>query len=526
MDETNIIDLESMMKNVIKPIQINDESNNYINYSKPTPSISTKIQNVSTPNANLLSTPSSSNNNNSNPIDDTSNLLDSIFSKYNIVLLSWFLTIYFVIYIILSVLLYKSKPKTEESFLSGIMGNNTQPESKNFTNIPSLNILSGDVNTSRTIDFTILICTIIFCGVYYNSLSEYDKTHILTYIVKWCYEDLNDPSAIVVFTLILIGFYLMIYLLRIPMTHEAKPLSIEIIESKLWIWIIIILIVNFFKYILGISILDTVYNWIKNLWNGDWSSSGIVSTNDDNNLASMLRNDYNVISKEFNGSASENDSSSTNNLHGSSNPYHNVLIDDGHDFKIIETPKTHSTSTPSPTTNNNKSLKENSKILHSKREEVYNIADNAFTYNDAQNVCKAFGGSLANYEQIEKSYNDGGEWCNYGWSDNQMALFPTQIETWNKLQKSDKYKNNCGRPGVNGGYMENKDLLFGVNCYGIKPSPTDANKTLMKIKMNSLDKLQPKNVVDTELDNKVKYWKDKADTLLINSFNNKKWSEY
>jgi hypothetical protein len=498
MDQTNTIDLENMMKNLIKPIQIKDDSDNNLNDINITPSVSTKIQNVPTPNSNILSSPN----------DDASKLLDNIFSKSNIILLSWFLTIYFVIYIVLSVLLYKNKPKTEESFMSSIMGNTSQSNSENSSNIPSLNIFSGDFNTSRTIDFTILICTLIFCGVYYNSLNEYDKTHIITYIAKWCYDDLNDPTAIFVFSLILLGFYLMVYLLRIPMTHDTKPFSIEIIESKLWLWIIIILIVDFFKYILGISILDTIYNWCKNTWNGDWSSNSIAYTND-NNLTSILKNDYNYMSNNYYGS-------------GSDNPYHNVYIDDGHDFKVINSP----TQTSQTQSSQTQSTTNHMPQLFEQKEEVYNIADNAYTYDDAKYICKAFGGSLANYDQIEKSYNDGGEWCNYGWSDNQMALFPTQTDTWNKLQKTDKYKNNCGRPGINGGYMENTDLLFGVNCYGIKPSPNDANKTLMKVRMESLDKLQPKNKDDQELDEKSKYWKDKADTLLINSFNNKKWSEY
>ena len=36
-----------------------------------------------------------------------------------------------------------------------------------------------------------------------------------------------------------------------------------------------------------------------------------------------------------------------------------------------------------------------------------------------------------------------------------------------------KTKNNCGRPGVNGGYIDNPYIKFGVNCYGKKPTPTE-----------------------------------------------------
>ena len=74
-------------------------------------------------------------------------------------------------------------------------------------------------------------------------------------------------------------------------------------------------------------------------------------------------------------------------------------------------------------------------------------------------------------KQMEKAHENGANWCNYGWSKDQMALFPTQKSTWDKLQDNDSTKNNCGRPGINGGVMSNPALRFGVNCYGVKPSP-------------------------------------------------------
>jgi hypothetical protein len=155
-----------------------------------------------------------------------------------------------------------------------------------------------------------------------------------------------------------------------------------------------------------------------------------------------------------------------------------------------------------------------------KPNEVFNISNNLYTYDEAQNICKAFDSTLATYDQIENSYNDGAEWCAYGWSDNQMAFFPTQKSTWNKLQKSDKTKNACGRPGINGGYMANPNIRFGVNCYGKKPDPN-------QFELNMMQSNVPTNIVDSELDAKVKFWKDNRDKLLvINSFNHNKWSEY
>ena len=147
--------------------------------------------------------------------------------------------------------------------------------------------------------------------------------------------------------------------------------------------------------------------------------------------------------------------------------------------------------------------------------EVFNISNNMYTYEDAQSVCKLYNGRLATYQEIEKSYENGGEFCNYGWSDSQMILFPTQQKTWDALQKT-KNHNMCGRPGINGGYMSDKNAKFGVNCYAVKP------------KAKSSDQI--KNIVqvpqDEETKKKVKYWQDNSDTLLnINAFNYSRWNE-
>ena len=147
------------------------------------------------------------------------------------------------------------------------------------------------------------------------------------------------------------------------------------------------------------------------------------------------------------------------------------------------------------------------------KKEVFNVNNNLYTYDDAQAICKNYGARLANYDEVEESYNDGGEWCNYGWSGSQMALFPTQKNTWNKLQQTDKHKNDCGRPGINGGYIANPYAKFGVNCYGVKPKP--GTKDLSGNRLNYVDQiLKDSNVVTQNKD------------LVLNSFNYNKWSEF
>jgi hypothetical protein len=119
-------------------------------------------------------------------------------------------------------------------------------------------------------------------------------------------------------------------------------------------------------------------------------------------------------------------------------------------------------------------------VVPTQPNEVFNISNNLYTYDDAQAICSSYDAKLASYDQIEEAYNDGAEWCSYGWSDNQMIYFPTQKATWDKLQKTKNHKNDCGRPGVNGGYIANPYLKFGVNCYGKKPKANDNDLARMK----------------------------------------------
>jgi len=152
------------------------------------------------------------------------------------------------------------------------------------------------------------------------------------------------------------------------------------------------------------------------------------------------------------------------------------------------------------------------------KNEVFNVDNNLYTYDDAQAICSSYDARLATYDDVEKSYNEGGEWCNYGWSANQMALFPTQKSTWNDLQNTTDHKHDCGRPGINGGYIANPYVKFGVNCFGKKPEPTQADLD----KMNAAN-LYPPSPDDVALKDNIAKWK--ASTLHINSFNHNQWRE-
>ena len=151
--------------------------------------------------------------------------------------------------------------------------------------------------------------------------------------------------------------------------------------------------------------------------------------------------------------------------------------------------------------------------------QVFHVPGNEYTYDDAKDVCKAFDARLASYDEVEKAYGNGGEWCSYGWSENQMALFPTQKNTWNKLQNIKGHENDCGRPGINGGFIANPDVRFGINCYGFKPKITSAEADDMKTAS-----VYPKTLKDIEKQKRVAYWQTKLSDILVSPFNTDVWS--
>ena len=132
------------------------------------------------------------------------------------------------------------------------------------------------------------------------------------------------------------------------------------------------------------------------------------------------------------------------------------------------------------------------------QQEVFYVAGDKYNYDDAPSVCAAYNAELATYDQVADAYAKGAEWCGYGWTMGGMALFPTQENTWQKLQQEIdvKKKTKCGRPGVNGGYFD-PATKFGVNCFGVKPGcnnkkypvplETDASKAdaVNKFKQNT-----------------------------------------
>jgi hypothetical protein len=153
-------------------------------------------------------------------------------------------------------------------------------------------------------------------------------------------------------------------------------------------------------------------------------------------------------------------------------------------------------------------------------QQVFNISKNSYTYYDAEPLCKALGAELATYEQVKKAYSHGADWCNYGWVKGQMAVYPTQKSTWDTLQSGpEKDRLSCGRPGLNGGYFDNPELRFGVNCYGNKPDQKDHDATAVASGEGA-----PLSPGELEQEKKIAKYRGETNYISVLPFNKTAWS--
>ena len=153
----------------------------------------------------------------------------------------------------------------------------------------------------------------------------------------------------------------------------------------------------------------------------------------------------------------------------------------------------------------------------SRGKQVFNIRRNVYTYEDAEPVCKAFGAELATYDQVKDAYENGADWCNYGWTAGQMALYPTQTSTYDRLQQGpEDQRMSCGLPGVNGGHFPNPDETFGVNCYGVRPTETDLDEDAATAGTGT---------GNPEFDRRVNHYRANRDSIAVSPWSPGHWSE-
>jgi hypothetical protein len=147
--------------------------------------------------------------------------------------------------------------------------------------------------------------------------------------------------------------------------------------------------------------------------------------------------------------------------------------------------------------------------------QVFNISRNLYTFSEAEPVCRAFGAELATYDQVKEAYEKGADWCNYGWVKGQLAIYPTQKDTYEKLQHGpEDQRMTCGLPGVNGGYFPNAEQRFGVNCYGPRPAESALDERTQMESQNT-----------TEFDREVNHFRAIRDSIAVSPWSDKQWSQ-
>jgi hypothetical protein len=147
--------------------------------------------------------------------------------------------------------------------------------------------------------------------------------------------------------------------------------------------------------------------------------------------------------------------------------------------------------------------------------QVFNIKENIYTLQDAPAVCGTLGADLASVNQLIDAHKNGADWCNVGWTKDGLAAYPIQYSTWQTLQDNDPNKRDiCGKPGINLA-RNDPNLLYGVNCYGVKPEP----KGNEKVKGPIISDKQ------AALDAKIAELKKQLSSIGVASFNNDQWSQ-
>ncbi len=147
-------------------------------------------------------------------------------------------------------------------------------------------------------------------------------------------------------------------------------------------------------------------------------------------------------------------------------------------------------------------------------QEVFLVSNNLFSTGDAPKVCRGlFNSDIATKQQLEDGYNNGANWCNYGWTSDGNAYYPLQTDT-NTLDCS-------GHKGLNGGKMpDGKDLKLGAICYGVKPE----DKKYSELEKIYQDSSFSENDMKLLEDYRKKLKADGGPRIL--AFNQKTWSRW
>jgi len=320
---------------------------------------------------------------------------------------------------------------------------------------------------SRSLDIfmSIVVLTVALTLFFSLPVLGENPSHLSQTIQDQIYQFLVDPISIFIVAIGIFILYLIIYLFRIPMTPATKPFTIILLENGSWILFAILIIENFARTFLKIDLVKTFVLFLEDVFD--------------------LESD--VLTKK---------PSTTTSKPSTVNP----------------PPPPAQNAPKQPPIDGNR---------------VFHNPQNIYTYYEAQDACAAVGATLATEEQMKAAYEAGQDWCNYGWSANQTAFYPTQPESWNKLQANPSTANHCGRPGLNGGYMENPNIRFGVNCYdNNSQTTTETHKNIIEDTQAIETQPLPLTPEEVAFNDKLQNWTPNTANLNIQKADQKQWTSY
>jgi len=154
------------------------------------------------------------------------------------------------------------------------------------------------------------------------------------------------------------------------------------------------------------------------------------------------------------------------------------------------------------------------KVSNSNINQVFNVRENIYTLDDAPAVCGALGADLASIKQLISAHKNGADWCNVGWTKDGLAAYPIQHSTWKTLQDNNpNTRNICGKPGINLS-RNDPNLLYGVNCYGVKPE-AKGNEIVKDVIMSDKQRI---------LQSQIAHFQKNIKSIGISPFSQNKWS--
>lgn len=337
------------------------------------------------------------------------------------------------------------------------------------------------------------------------------------------YDYINDFGMNVyvlgILVIVLVVYYLFFSKLVTDTTTGEKSIYASFLEVGLWAVFIVLVLLNGAQYFFNINFVTEISSIFSN------SPKVDVKVKDaDNYDAAPLRKDDKLL--DLNGKPISGGSKTAKEVGGVKDATQN----NGGTQTAKETEGTQEAKAEAKAEDNvmadakktvdktEMAVDEKTTVKLSGKDGVFHIPENRFTYDDSQKVCKAYGARLATYNEVEEAYKDGGNWCSYGWTDKQMVLYPTQKKHWEKLQTIEGHENDCGRPGVNGGYIDNPNAHFGINCYGKRPEATEEDKVRMK---NTV--IYPRTKEEIAFEKDVENWKAKLPDIEVAPFSHDKW---